>query len=65
MSDEYTRTELGYAAWKDFPSMVKRARAWAGLGIAVTKVEREFTELVTPFIGWLDDKLTRKARNND
>lgn len=60
-----SHTELGFAAWKDSPSMVRRAREVAAANIAIATLRREALKLVAPFMGWLTSKLTRKAQSHE
>lgn len=56
-----TRTEQGYAAWKEFPSHVAQARTQARGRIAARVIWRTTVESwAVPCVEWLNRLLTKK-----
>ena len=57
-----SRTDDGYAYWKEIPSAVKAAREAATLGIATDKLKAALLQPLVPVAAWLTNKLTRGRR---
>ena len=56
-----TRTQEGYAYWKEIPSVVKHAREVATLAIAINKLTAELRKPVVVIVGWLSKRIDRKG----
>jgi len=54
---EPTRTEQGYAYWKEVPSAVRAAREWAEVYVAVKNLRVALMEPFEALYSWIDPKL--------
>jgi hypothetical protein len=57
-----TRTEQGYALWKDDPKSVAAARVQAKGIIGQRMIRAEIDKLVIPVVDWLARVLDRKGK---
>jgi len=56
-----SRTQQGYAYWKQLPSVVKHARQVATLAIAIGKLQAEVIKPFAAIVGWLNKRIDRKG----
>ena len=52
-----TRTQQGYAYWKEIPSAVKAAREWAELYVAVKNLRVAIMAPLEALYLWIDRKM--------
>lgn len=57
-----TRTEEGYAFWKENPDWVKAARVQAKCAIAQRRLKAELIRTLVPLVDWLTSALTRQPQ---
>ena len=56
-----SRTQQGYAYWKQLPSQVAYARQVATLAIAIGKLQAEVIKPFAAIMGWLSKRFDRKG----
>jgi len=57
-----SRTDEGYAHWKEIPSAVKSAREIATMGIAIIKLKAALLAPLEPIVEWLNNRLIGGAK---